>query len=164
MKRTVYIGFLILGLSYFIVAEAGDKLTHAPNFTLPTANTTVSLEDFRGKVIYVDFWASWCAPCRQSFPWMAREYDRYADKGFRIIAINLDKQRKTADTFIQSFAPIHFVIAYDPSGKTADAFNLIGMPSSYLINRTGAVVYSHTGFDPKKTETVEKLIEEACSK
>lgn len=157
---------MIFSLVLPAIAGAADSKTdaRAPSFTLPTGSGSIALNDLRGKVVLVDFWASWCPPCRQSFPWMQDIYNRYSGKGFAIIAISVDKQKSSADMFTQSFTPIPFVIAYDPSGKTADAFHLEGMPSSYLIDRSGTIIYSHAGFDPKKTQTLENLIEEACSK
>lgn len=136
---------------------------HAPSFALPTKSGNVSLDSLRGKIVYVDFWASWCAPCRQSFPWMIKLYEQYSPKGLEIVAINLDKTQELADDFLSDFSP-PFIVAFDPSGKTADAFNVPAMPSSYLLNKDGTILYSHAGFDPKKTGEIEALIKEACSK
>jgi thiol-disulfide isomerase/thioredoxin len=135
----------------------------APAFELPTKSGNVTLDSLRGKVVLIDFWASWCAPCRQSFPWMIKLYDQYSAKGLAVVAINLDKKRELADDFLSDFSP-PFVIAFDPSGKTAEAFNVPAMPSSYILNRDGTILYSHAGFDPKKTGEIENLIKEACSK
>ncbi len=148
-----------------LVLPAGSKTTRAmvavpaPNFKLPTQNGTVSLEELRGKVVLVDFWASWCGPCRQSFPWMSEVAERNAAKGLVVVAINLDKSREPADSFLRQFSP-SFIVAFDPAGKTAEAYNVEAMPSSYLVGRDGRVVYSHAGFDPRDTETLETKIKE----
>jgi thiol-disulfide isomerase/thioredoxin len=140
----------------------GARSVSAPRFSLPTRQGTVSLDSLRGKVVLIDFWASWCEPCRRSFPWMSALYDRYAPKGFDIVAIDLDKSRDAAEAFLGEFhAP--FQVAFDPSGKTAEAFKVSAMPSSFLVDRTGAILYAHAGFDPKKTEPLEALVKEACS-
>ena len=145
------------------LAKTASPSPHAPSFTLPTANGTVCLDSLRGQTVLVDFWASWCGPCKQSFPWMTAMHEKYAGKGLQIVAINLDKDRKLADAFLdQHLAP--FVVAFDPSGKTAKAFKVWGMPSSYLIGADGTILFSHAGFDPKKTDDVERLIQQACSR
>jgi cytochrome c biogenesis protein CcmG, thiol:disulfide interchange protein DsbE len=146
-----------------LVAVMRDDRPVAPDFTLPVRSGTVSLRDFRGKVVLVDFWASWCVPCRQSFPWMSSMVDRYSEQGLVIVAINLDKKREAADTFLENF-PAHFVVAFDPAGKTAEAFHVGAMPSSFIVSRTGRIVYSHAGFEQAKARTVEDQIKEVLSK
>jgi cytochrome c biogenesis protein CcmG/thiol:disulfide interchange protein DsbE len=144
-------------------SSAAKNPKPAPAFSLPTRTGTVSSDSLRGKVVLVDFWASWCVPCRKSFPWMAGMYQRYRDKGLVIVAINLDKTRDPADQFVAE-NPAPFLVAYDPSGKTAEAFHVSAMPSSFLVDTTGTIIYSHPGFDPKKTGPLEKLIQEACAR
>jgi cytochrome c biogenesis protein CcmG/thiol:disulfide interchange protein DsbE len=134
----------------------------APGFTLPAREGTVSLDSLRGHVVLVDFWASWCDPCKQSFPWLASMHQRYAGKGLAIVAVNLDKKRGKADEFLRDH-PAPFTVAYDPEGKTAEAFKVRGMPSSYLVGPGGEILYSHVGFDPGKTGEIEALIEKACA-
>lgn len=135
----------------------GGKAPPAPRFTLPTRDGSVCLDSLQGKVVYVDFWASWCGPCRQSFPWMKSMYDRYGSKGLVIVAINLDKDRGAAEGFLQKF-PAPFTIAFDPSGKTAKEYKVWGMPTSYVVGKTGAIVSTHAGFDPKRATAVESEI------
>ncbi|MGE5175957.1 MAG: TlpA family protein disulfide reductase [Hyphomicrobiales bacterium] len=135
--------------------------TRAPAFTLPTRNGTVSLDSLRGKVVLVDFWASWCGPCQHSFPWMSQIYQRFGAKGFRIVAIDLDKSRGPADDFLDQH-PAPFTVAFDPDGRTAKAFRVWGMPTSFLIDSTGTILFSHSGFDPKHTADVEAAIQKAC--
>src|SRR5215471_6297032 len=130
----------------------------APGFELPTPNGTVSLDSLRGKVVLVDFWASWCGPCRQSFPWMSKLYETYSQKGLVIVAVNLDKKREPANDFLAEFSP-PFIVAFDPAGKTAEAFHVPAMPTSFIVNRDGTIVYSHAGFNSKKTGEMENLIQ-----
>jgi thiol-disulfide isomerase/thioredoxin len=113
--------------------------------------------------VYVDFWASWCTPCRRSFPWLEALHEHYAAKGLVIVAIDLDKTRSDADEFLTK-VPAPFTVAFDPAGETAEAFQVSAMPSSYVIGPTGAILYSHAGFDPKRTAAVETLIQEACTR
>ena len=133
----------------------------APAFSLPGRAGTVSLDSLRGRVVYVDFWASWCEPCRRSFPWLNTLQERFADRGLTVIAVNLDKDRRAADAFLERF-PAAFTVAYDPAGRTAEAYRVSVMPSSFLIGPTGTILSSHAGFDPRKTGAIEALIEEAC--
>ena len=144
-------------------AKSRERLTQAPDFSLPGASGTVSLHDFRGKVVLIDFWASWCVPCRQSFPWMTSMMNRYGVQGLEIIAVNLDKKRDAADRFIEAF-PATFPVAFDPSGKTADGFRVEAMPSSFLVSRTGEIIHIYAGFDPGHVQTIETQIQEALSK
>jgi thiol-disulfide isomerase/thioredoxin len=132
----------------------------APPFTLPTGNATVSLDSLRGKVVLVDFWASWCGPCHQSFPWMAAMHKKYADQGLVIVAINLDKTREAAESFLEKL-PASFTIAYDPSGKTATAYHVAGMPTTVLVGRDGRIRSTHIGFEPAKAAAFEALLQEA---
>ncbi len=137
--------------------------TAAPTFSLPTRDgTTVSLESLKGKVILVDFWASWCGPCQKSFPWLASLHERFGGKGLTIVAVNLDKKREAAEAFLQK-VPAPFLVAFDPSGKTADAYKVTALPSTYLVGPTGSTLITHVGYDPKKTDEIEALIQKACA-
>jgi len=131
----------------------------APAFTLPGRNQPVSLAALRGKVVYVDFWASWCVPCRKSFPWMNSLQKRYAGQGLVIVAVNLDKSRELSDRFL-SEVPSELTIAYDPDGEVASAYKVKGMPSSYLIDRAGRIHSSHIGFREETASDMEAAIKD----
>jgi len=135
----------------------------AASFELPTRTGSVTLDGLRTKVVLVDFWASWCVPCRQSFPWLSTMSQRYGENGLVVVAINLDKDRDLAQKFLRQFSP-PFIVAFDPEGKTAEAFNVTAMPSSFLVSRSGRVVYSHAGFDLRDADTIEKQIKEEIGK
>jgi len=151
-----------LALSLWASAPAASPSPRlAPSFTLPARAGTVSLDSLRGKVVLVDFWASWCAPCRGSFPWLSRVADRYAADGFTVVAVNLDKDRAAADRFLEEF-PAPFAVAFDSSGRTAEKYRVTVMPTSFLVARDGTILHTHSGFDPKKVAAVENLIQEAC--
>jgi len=124
-------------------AEAGQP---APAFALPTANgETVALDKLRGKVVYVDFWASWCGPCRRSFPWMNQMQQKYGPRGFTVVAINVDKKRSDAERFLAQY-PANFTVVYDEAGATPAAYGVKGMPSSYLVDPRGNVTFVERGF------------------
>jgi peroxiredoxin len=162
-RGTTILLLLTLAITPCSFAKSRERLTQAPGFSLPGNSGTVSLRDFRGKVVLVDFWASWCVPCRQSFPWMTSMMNRYGAQGLAIVAVNLDKKRDTADRFLESF-PAPFPVAFDPSGKTAEEFRVEAMPSSFLISRTGEIIHIYAGFDSGHAQAVEEQIKEALSK
>lgn len=135
----------------------------APDINLPGMNGKVLLNSYKGKVVYIDFWASWCKPCQKSFPWMHAIKKTYADHGFEIIAVNLDKDRKLADAFLKEL-DVNFKVAFDASGKSAADYKLRGMPSSYLIGRDGKVYASHVGFRENDKEKLEQAIKTLLDK
>ena len=157
--------FLLL-LSIALPADSSRGTAKGPvpaaDFTLPTRGGTVALDALRGKVVLVDFWASWCVPCRQSFPWMSTVSERYAASGLVVVAIDLDKSREPAEAFLRDFSPL-FIVAFDPLGKTAEAYDVTAMPSSYLVGRDGRLIYSHAGFDLRDAATIETKIKEAVA-
>jgi len=137
---------------------AVDAGAPAPSFALPTAaGDTVSLDRLRGKVVYVDFWASWCGPCRRSFPWMNEMHRKYGAKDFAIVAINVDKKRPDAERFL-SQVPAEFTVVYDPAGTTPSAYGVKGMPSSYLVDATGRVVSVEQGFRDERAAELEAQV------
>ncbi len=163
MRRLIPLAILFTLLtSTASFARTRSNPVDAPNFNLPTASGTVSLASLHGKVVYLDFWASWCVPCRQSFPWMATVYDEYKDKGLAVVAINLDKNRELADSFLERYtAP--FTVAFDPAAKSAEAFRVEAMPSSFIIDRSGKIVWAHQGFEESKAPEVENRIKEVLA-
>ena len=109
------------------------------------ASDALDLAALNGKVVYVDFWASWCVPCRDSFPWMNELQHEFGKQGLVIVAVNVDHERSDADDFLRQLSP-DFGVRYDPQGLLAEQFHVKGMPTSVLIDRTGKVVTQHTGF------------------
>ena len=118
------------------------------------------LNSHEGKVVIVDFWASWCVPCRRSFPWLNAMHRKYADQGLVIIGVNLDAERSAAMTFLEDFPP-EFSIYYDESKDLAREFGVVAMPSSYLIGRDGVIKQKHFGFKVKKQDEYESAIVDA---
>lgn len=140
------------------------KSYKAPNFTLKTIKgKTIKLSHYKGKVVYLDFWASWCEPCRKSFPVMRNLQRKYKSKGLRVVTINLDKNRKEVRRFLREYRT-NFPIALDPRGKIARRYGVKAMPSSYLIDRKGRIRYVHLGFLQKDTKKTEKRIKKLLKK
>jgi thiol-disulfide isomerase/thioredoxin len=120
----------------------------------------LALEEYRGKVVLVDFWASWCVPCRRSFPWMNDMHAKYGDQGLVIVAVNVDRDSAAAARFLAE-VPADFRIHYDNEGAVAEAFGVEAMPSSYVIGRDGSTVARHLGFKVKKQDEYEAILVEA---
>jgi len=118
----------------------------------------LDLKQYKGKVVYLDFWASWCKPCQKSFPWMNAMVQRYPADRFKIVTINLDSNEKAMNVFL-SRVPAQFDIYHDPSGILAEKFQLQGMPTSYLIDKSGKVISRHIGFQTQEIPAYEKEIE-----
>lgn len=110
-----------------------------------TAASSLDLAQYRGKVIYVDFWASWCGPCKLSFPYMKTLDAYYARRGLVVLAVNLDHDKARAQRFLED---VHNTldVVYDPKGQLATKFNVHDMPTSVLIDREGKVRFIHKGF------------------
>ena len=100
---------------------------------------------YRGHVVVVDFWASWCKPCRQSIPWLNGLRARYGTDGLVIVGINVDADRADADRF-QHDVPIDFEVRYDPQGKLAQQFELQGMPTTLVFDRNGKLAHTMVGY------------------
>ena len=128
-----------------------------PDFKLPTATGEIEASMLKGKVVYVDFWASWCKPCKKSFPWLNKLQSKYKAQGLEVIAINLDKDRIKADEFLKKI-PANFKVAFDPEGDTAISFKVQGMPSSYLVDRNGFMRAKRIGFREKDEQNIENAV------
>jgi cytochrome c biogenesis protein CcmG, thiol:disulfide interchange protein DsbE len=147
----------IIGICIISLFSFNAYSQKAPTFTLPGDTSKISLEKLRGKVVYLDFWASWCDPCRKSFPWMNGMKARFDSKKFAIVAVNLDSSKEDAIKFLEN-APADFDIAYDPDGSVATQYNLQAMPSSYLIDKKGNLVLTHKGYREGDTAEIEAKI------
>jgi thiol-disulfide isomerase/thioredoxin len=126
-------------------------------FAATAAAEPFDLARHRGHVVIVDFWASWCKPCRQSIPWLNAMRERYGASGLTIIGVNVDAERRDADRFLRD-VPIDFEIVFDPNGELAKQFKVQGMPSSFVFDRTGRLIETHLGFrEAKKAESEAAL-------
>ena len=135
--------------------QAGEA---APEVVLvDAAGKSVPLSSLRGRTVYLDFWASWCGPCRQSFPWMNALHQKYGAAGLTVVALNVDQKRDAADRFLRDL-PAQFRIAYDAQGAAPRAFGIKAMPTSILIDPAGMVTLIHDGFrDEDKAELEDKI-------
>ncbi|MCX8049499.1 MAG: TlpA family protein disulfide reductase [Methylohalobius sp.] len=113
----------------------------------------------QGKVVYLDFWASWCSSCAHSFPFMNALTEDLGKRGLAVVAVNLDENLQEAKAFLDRHPPRFFVLL-DPHGECARAFSVEGMPATYLIDRTGQVRYRHIGFRPGDSKVLKAKVEE----
>ena len=124
---------------------------------LMAADNDLNLASYDGKVVILDFWASWCVPCRRSFPWMNQMHAKYADDGLVIIAVNVDRSADDAARFLASY-PAKFEIAYDPQGVLAKEYGVEVMPTSIIIGRDGEIIDRHAGFKVRRQDEYEATI------
>ena len=131
------------------------------DFTLPTNHgTPVSLSSLKGKIVYVDFWASWCASCAQSIPWLGTLQKKIGSDAFQILAVNLDEHSNDAESFLKS-KNVDLLVAYDPAGKTAESLKVNAMPTAMLLDKNGKVLLVHEGFKEADADALESEIRKA---
>jgi cytochrome c biogenesis protein CcmG/thiol:disulfide interchange protein DsbE len=134
----------------------------APPFSLDGRAGPVNLAAYKGKLVYLDFWASWCAPCKRSFPWMDTLQARHRGDGLVVVGVNVDERRDDAERFLAQ-VPAGFPIAFDQGATLPKQYAIKGMPSSVLIGRDGRVIATHTGFSGAIGERVEQEIAAALA-
>ncbi len=138
-------------------ALALDAGQPAPALEVSGVSGPVGLSKLKGKVVYLDFWASWCGPCKQSFPWMNEMQAKYGARGLQILAVNIDAKRADADQFLAA-VPASFQIGFDQAGESPKRFEVKGMPSSVLIGPDGKVIKVHNGFRAEERKELEVAI------
>lgn len=153
--------FLLSALALSSQAMALEIGRAAPSLSgLANDGRMLSLSQFKGQVVYVDFWASWCAPCRAAIPALEVLYQRYRARGLVVVGVNVDSERKSAQRMLDQLTP-NFPIVFDPDGKWPEAFGLRDMPSSYLIDAKGVVRYVNSGYRERDVPQIEAAIKAA---
>lgn len=143
MAIILALGFLFSGL-----ATADVSGTTAPDFTLKSrSGENLRLEDLRGEVIMLNFWASWCGPCRQEMPHMDAIEEEFRDYGFRVLAVNVDQNRDDAERFLES-VPVDFAILWDHESTVSELYDVQAMPTTVMIDRNGQARHVHHGYQP----------------
>jgi peroxiredoxin len=141
---SIFIFAVVLTANATSALNVGDR---APGFSAPSLDgkSMVELSEFRGKVVYLDFWASWCAPCLTAIPEIEKMRGEFSSEDFQIIAVNLDQKPKKALRFLEKH-PVGYPSASDPKGKLPGLYGVETMPTSYLIDGDGVIRYVHRGF------------------
>jgi peroxiredoxin len=129
-------------------ALAADATAPAPAFTLASrAGQPVSLADLKGQVVMINFWASWCGPCRQEFPALDEMYRKYRPMGFEMVAINVESEKADAERFLGA-TPVTFPILFDPDNKVSGSYGVSAMPTTFLVDRQGRLRWQHRAYKP----------------
>ena len=161
--KLILIATLLFAPSFF--AYSADLGETAPAFSLKSISgpEPVELESQTEKILYIDFWASWCGPCKLSFPSMIKLKELFKDDPFEIIAISVDADSKSAKKFLDSYK-INFKVALDSDGAAAEKYALPGMPSSFLLDQDRKVIAKHKGFRKSDFTKIKEEIEEALKR
>ena len=160
---------LVLSVALFVALSTGQALAvglqeEAPDFTLKSLDgANLRLEEYRGQVVLINFWASWCGPCRQEMPLLDRLHHRYEDTGFAVLGINVEGDADSAREIVDKTA-VTFPILIDAGQKVSELYSLEAMPSTIVVDRDGVIRYIHLGYKPgdeaKYVEVVKSLIRE----
>jgi len=145
-------------------AHAVEVNTAAPDFTLESlAGPNERLQEYRGDVVLINFWASWCGPCRQEMPILDRLHQRYSDAGFTVLGVNVEGERKAAEK-IANKSTITFPVLIDAGQKVSEQYDLEAMPTTVVVDRNGEIRYIHRGYksgdEAKYIDVVKQLISE----
>jgi peroxiredoxin len=149
MKKLLSISFLLLGQIFIVPNALSVTLgNEAPNFTLKSnSGKNLRLSEQRGDVVLINFWASWCGPCRQEMPELEAIYKKYQSLGFTIYGINIDKERESADKVLNS-EKLTFPILFDTENTISELYQVDAMPSTVIVDRSGTVRFLHRGYKP----------------
>lgn len=164
MKTFQQLTVFILMATLAMFTQAEDASGPAPDFTLKSkSGENVRLEDLRGQVVMLNFWASWCGPCRQEMPHMNDIFKKYEKFGFTVLAVSVDENPEDANRFLDA-VPVDFPILYDTDSRISELYNVDAMPTTVMIDRDGNKRFLHRGYKPgyekKYKKQVKKLIRE----
>jgi thiol-disulfide isomerase/thioredoxin len=135
-------------LALALPALAGSADAPAPAFTLAArGGHEVSLTQYKGQVVMINFWASWCGPCRQEMPLLESIYKKYNKMGFTLLGVNVEPDSQAANEWLKQ-TPVSFPILYDKDSKVSKLYDVAGMPSTVIIDRGGKLRMLHRGYKP----------------
>jgi peroxiredoxin len=158
------IAALAAAVSLALPALAGTSGSPAPSFTLAArGGQAVSLAQYKGQVVMLNFWASWCGPCRQEMPLLESIYKKYNKLGFTLLGVNVEPDAKAANEWLRD-TPVSFPVLYDTDGKVSKLYEVAGMPSTVIIDRGGKLRVVHRGYKPgdenEYLDSIRSLIRE----
>lgn len=155
-RRFAAVLALVAGTAFGAIAPSSS----APDFTLHTMNgPNMRLHEQRGKVVMINFWATWCGPCRQEMPHLDRLYDKYKSSGFVLMGINVDDDTRNAAAVAAKLG-IRFPVLLDTDKQVSRLYDLSTMPSTVLVDRDGKVRYVHRGYLSGYEDTYDKQVRE----
>lgn len=151
-------------LAVLLLLGAGSALAGpvvgepAPEFVLESrGGGEVSLSDLRGEVVLINFWATWCPPCRQEMPLLDQIHSRYEPLGFTLLGVNVEQDSRLADRFLED-VPVNFPILLDPEEQVSKLYEVPAMPTTVIVDRKGTVRYIHYGYRPGDEEAVQNAV------
>jgi peroxiredoxin len=158
------IAVIAAALAIGLPALAGPAAAPAPQFTLSArGGRDVSLTQYHGQVVMINFWASWCGPCRQEMPLLESIYKKYNKLGFTLLGVNVEPDSQAADDWLKA-TPVSFPILYDKESKVSKLYDVAGMPSTVIIDRSGKLRVLHRGYKPgdenEYLDSIRSLIRE----
>jgi peroxiredoxin len=143
-----------------VYSYSGQVGSMAPPFSLvDLTGKTVSLEHLKGKVVFLDFWAPWCAPCKEELPELDKLYRKYGKDGFEVVGISMDTSQAGVSKFLAK-VPVTFLVLIDVKGDVSDAYRVSSLPTGFIISKDGTIRYRHLGFGSDFLPIYEKEIEE----
>ena len=157
---------IVAALVVALPAVAADQNGPAPEFTLPQkGGGTIDLAKYKGQVVMLNFWASWCGPCRTEMPFLENIYSKYNKLGFTMVGVNVEPDSKAADDWLKaSSVPVTFPVGYDTKSQVSRLYDVTGMPSTVIVDRKGNLRYIHHGYKPgdenEYMDTIRKLVRE----
>lgn len=140
--------FCLMAVFQFSIAHAVKVGEEAPDFRAKSYNgANQRLAEYRGKVVLLNFWATWCGPCRQEMPELEQLFQKYSNSGFTVLGLNIDNQIQDVDAYLKD-VPVSFPVLFDPKQKISQNYNVSEMPNTVIIDRDGKVRYLHKGYQP----------------
>lgn len=163
MKKTIY--SIIILILFTVLAYSQDVNSKAPDFTAKDMDgNIVHLSDLKGKVVLIDFWASWCVPCKKSMPHLIELYNAYKDTSFTVIGVNVDTELDKVKQFEEELsADIPFPVIFDKESKIPPMYDVQGMPTTVVVNKKGIIKYKEVGYTNELKEKLDKTINELIS-
>ena len=154
IRVTAILSLLFLALN----VNAGTISGKAADFTLKSnTGKNLRLSDFRGQVVMINFWASWCGPCRQEMPILDQLYKRYGKLGFTLLGVNVEQDSSKANAYLKDI-PVSFPILYDTANQTSKLYNVNAMPTTVMVDRNGNMRFIHHGYKPGYEKDYKKQI------
>lgn len=150
--------FFAMLLLFTSLAWADFTGRPAANFTLKSAaGTNVRLSEYHGQVVLLNFWASWCGPCRQEFPHLDAIHQKYSDLGFTVFGVNVEQDRAMADKVLRDI-PVTFPVLFDQESQVSKLYDVDAMPMTVLVDRNGDMRFMHKGYKPGFETAYEKQV------
>ena len=144
----VWLGITAAVIMAASAVSAGMKQSSAPDFTLKShEGENIRLSEYRGEVVLINFWASWCGPCRQEMPVLSALHDKYRALGFTVLGVNVESDTRKARKLLQD-RPVSFPVVFDSDSVVSKQYDVVAMPSTVLVDRDGNMRYLHKGYKP----------------